>query len=152
MYCPSCGSEQLQGLRYCNRCGANLAPSNDVSSARLGTMVWALSLSTALVTVGGLAMVFIFAIEFLGRSQSSNSPLLFLIFFLLIILVIAGLLVRQLSKLLGIYLKSGQNPAPKQNELSEASRAPLADPQGSEIGELEQTTRRLEPSRPKQDK
>lgn len=26
MFCPYCGTESAQGLKYCNRCGGNLMP------------------------------------------------------------------------------------------------------------------------------
>jgi hypothetical protein len=150
MYCPSCGSEQLQGLKYCKRCGANLAPSNDASPARLGTMVWAVSLATTLVTVGGLAMVFIFAIEIMGRQNPSTNSLLFLLFFLLVVLGIAALLIRQLSRLLTAYLHSNPQTKSRPAELSEKPRAELPETPASVIGDLEQTTRRFEPARKSQ--
>ena len=30
MYCPSCGAESVQGLRYCKQCGASLNPTGEM--------------------------------------------------------------------------------------------------------------------------
>lgn len=150
MYCPSCGSEQIQGLKYCNRCGANLAPADNALPAKLGAMVWAVSIATALVSLGGLVLVFIFGMEFLGRGTTSTASLVFLIFFLLVVLAISALLVRQLSRLLSAYLspaaKTAQAAQASQAELSEAATAQLTGQKESMPIDAEQTTRRLEPS------
>lgn len=146
MYCPSCGSEQIQGLKYCNRCGANLASSNDASLAKLSGMVWAVSIATALVGLGGFVIAFMIAIEILGRDSSTINSLLFAIVFLLVVLGISTLLIRQLSRLLGVYLKSIEVTQPEQSKLNEARTTRLPEPKET-ISNMEQETRRLEPSR-----
>lgn len=150
MYCPSCGSEQKEGLKYCTRCGANLAPASNISHAKLGGLIWAVSIATALISLGGLAMIFIFAMEYMSRADSSGRSLAFLIFFLLVVLAIAALLIRLLSRLVSAYLHSGDAPKPKPARLSEAPAAQLAEPRESLADSAEQTTRRLEPSRREQ--
>lgn len=145
MYCPSCGSQQTQGLRYCNRCGANLAPANDSSASRLKGMVWAISLATALISLGGLFMIFLFAMEMLGRGNTPTGSLFFLIFALLILLTIVALLVRQLSRLINSYLQTRETAPPVPPALSEATTALLSEPRES-TASAEQTTRRFEPA------
>jgi hypothetical protein len=146
MYCPSCGSEQIQGLKYCNRCGFNLTPSPNVSPAKLGGMIWAVSIATALVSLGGLIMIFIFAMEYMSRGDASGRSLVFLIFFLLVILTISALLIRQLSRLLNVYLQTSDVTKPKPAKLDEPQVAQLSGPQEPMMDVAEQTTRRLEPS------
>jgi hypothetical protein len=64
MYCPTCGNEITVELKYCNRCGANLAlpPSNlpVVASARVSltapTIVIGLTITAGLgIIFGGVA-------------------------------------------------------------------------------------------------
>jgi hypothetical protein len=146
MYCPSCGSEQIQGLKYCNRCGANLSPETTAPPAKLVSMTWALSIATAIVGLGGLALVFIFAMEFMSRGNSRTADLVFLIFFLLVVLGISALLIRQLSRLINIYLHSSDTPEPKAAAPSQQLTARLPERREAATSSEEQTTRRLEPS------
>ena len=66
MYCPNCGAEFTNGLKYCKRCGANLSQS--VSSAMSGddigkfaSMFWAIAVygfvSLAVLIGGVIALV-----------------------------------------------------------------------------------------------
>ncbi len=34
MYCPNCGAESTQGLKFCKRCGASVASSADVTAPK----------------------------------------------------------------------------------------------------------------------
>ena len=151
MYCPSCGSEQIQELKYCNRCGANLSTVNEGSTSGLSSLVWAVSLVTALVSLGGLVMIFIFAMELMSRGNSSSRDFVLLIFFLLVVLGISALLIRLLSRLLHVYLQSGDKAKPPQANLSERLTAELPEMRESNISATEQTTRRLEPANIKKD-
>jgi hypothetical protein len=109
-------------------------------------MVWAVSIVTVLISLGGLFMIFLFAIEVTGRGKSPTSSLVFLIFALLVLLAIVALLVRLLSRLINAYLQSRETPKPVQAALSEATTALLGEPRESVSGGAEQTTRRLEPT------
>ncbi|MBV9209422.1 MAG: zinc ribbon domain-containing protein [Acidobacteria bacterium] len=143
MFCPSCGSEQTQGLRYCNRCGANLAPASERSTSKLIGMVWAVSLATALISLGGLFLIFIFAIEISGHGNSHTSSIVFLIIALLVLLVIVALMIRLLSRLVNAHLQSRATaPTP----LSEQPTAQLPEARESVPVSDEQTTRRFEPA------
>ncbi len=145
MYCPSCGAEQAQGLKYCNRCGANLTQANEASSSRLASMVWAISVAITLITIGGFVMAFIFGMEFMSRHENITATFLFLVVFLLVILGIAALLVRQLARLVSAYLEKGGTKAGPL-ALPEARTVRLAAPQEPVSGIAEQTTRRFEPA------
>lgn len=150
MYCPSCGLQQTQELRYCPRCGANLAPASQERPPSLVGPIWAVSVAATLVTVLGLGFVFFFAMTLITRNIQLNGSLVLLIsFFLLVVMVIAGLLVRQLSRLLSFYQKTGAQAAPKlepgKNELP-GREAPRLEAMGEpSLSVTEQTTRTFEP-------
>ena len=65
MFCPSCGTENAQALRYCKRCGANLTDtthlvvqeSNSPSSRYTGA-AWAVALASVVICLGGIGIVF----------------------------------------------------------------------------------------------
>jgi hypothetical protein len=106
MYCPSCGSELTAELSYCNRCGANLKPLSNQSAAPHAKLVgatWAISIAVVLVTLGGFGMMFGLVMALISRGVNlSGGGTILIVFSLLIILMIASLLVRQLSRVLGV--------------------------------------------------
>jgi hypothetical protein len=56
MYCSSCGAAVSSGLKYCNRCGAQLIPKKSAASKGyqlIESLVWAI----VGVPVGGLALL-----------------------------------------------------------------------------------------------
>lgn len=59
MYCPSCGTEVTRELNYCNRCGANLSLTANVSEQPVRIVstsgpIWAM----AMMVVFGLGIMF----------------------------------------------------------------------------------------------
>jgi hypothetical protein len=59
MYCPSCGTEVTRELNYCNRCGANLSLTTNVSEQPVRVVstsgpIWAM----AMMVVIGLGIIF----------------------------------------------------------------------------------------------
>ena len=150
MYCPSCGLQQTQELRYCPRCGANLTPASQEPLPSLIGPIWAVSLAITLITLAGLGFVFAFAMVLVTREIYLNGSLFLLIsFFLLVVLAIAGLLVRQLSRLLSLYLKPGaqsaQNAQPNKKELAGREAPRLEAMSDVPLSVTESTTRTFEP-------
>lgn len=150
MYCPSCGLQQTQGLRYCPRCGANLAPASQEPPPSLIGPIWAVSLAVTLITLAGFGFVFVFAMALITRNIQMNGSLFLLItFFLFVVLAIAGLLVRQLSRLLSLYHKPGvqsaQKPQPNKNELAGREAPRLEAVSEPPLSITESTTRTFEP-------
>jgi hypothetical protein len=128
MYCSACGSEVQEGLRYCNRCGANLAAESGAPPKLFGIII-ALATAAALVAVIGLIAIFFFAVELMGRGNIPAETVVFLMVFTLAVFGIDALLIRQLSRALGIYLKSGGATQTEKSNLNKAKRAgELAEP------------------------
>jgi hypothetical protein len=82
MYCPSCGSDISVELKYCNRCGANLAmvppsyPAPVVKPVRLSLPAIVLGLTVT----GGLAIIFGGASE-LARMQVHPAAITWMVIF-----------------------------------------------------------------------
>lgn len=122
MYCSACGSEVQEGLRYCNRCGAHLAAESGAPPKLFGIIV-ALATAAALVAIIGLIAIFFFAIELMGRGNIPVETVVFLMFFTLAVFGIDALLIRQLARALGIYLKSGGATTAQKADLNKAKPA-----------------------------
>lgn len=153
MYCPSCGNPVSEGLKYCNRCGASLAgEEGGPGPAGLAAgPAWAVSLAVALVTLGGLSMLFVLALVLLKRGgELPPSAGIMGLAFLALIAFVDWLLVRQLARVIDVYRggaaapKRRAEPARAPAELDERRPARLEAPHESYISVTEQTTRTLE--------
>ena len=147
MFCPSCGAEQNQTLSYCNRCGANLKPTESgVPHAKLVSAAWAVSLAVAFVTLGGFGMIFglVFALITRGMSLSAGGIGL-VILSSLIILAIDWLLIRQLSRVLNLPRAAPETATVSQPSLEESSPPLLDAPRQPVSSVTDRTTRTFEP-------
>lgn len=149
MFCPSCGTEST-GLKYCNRCGANLGAlpaTTEIVQVNLTKPALIIGVILAVLTLGGFALL-IAGAGMLATVTQAVDPLIALIFVgLVTILTVDILLIRQLSKLVTAALKSDQTgrsqqtiaaePAP---QFSRANTAPFLP--ASSV--TENTTRFLE--------
>src|SRR6266852_8254899 len=67
MYCPSCGAELTLELKYCSRCGANVAasmePVRELVPISLTTPALAIGLTVALITLGGFVLLITGAVK-----------------------------------------------------------------------------------------
>ena len=108
MFCPSCGTEGT-GLKYCNRCGANLAlPSSqpEIIEVNLTKPAVMIGIIVMFLTLGGFGLL-IGGARALATVVQGNDPLMAMILFgMVIILTIDIILVRQLSKLINATLKT----------------------------------------------
>jgi hypothetical protein len=151
MYCASCGSELTSELSYCNRCGANLKPLANHSGqpAKLVGAAWAISMAVVLVTLGGFGMMFGLVMALISSGINlSGGGMVLIVFCLLIILAIAALLVRQLSRVLDVAELSGgatQSKQPHQPTLSEKPVQQIGAPREPVSSVTEHTTRIFEP-------
>ena len=155
MYCPSCGNEVSEGLKYCNRCGATLGVGRDAApAAGLSGPAWAISLTMALVTLGGLAMLFVIGLVLINRGADlTPSGGIMMLAFLAVITAVDVMLARQLSRVIDVYRAGVVEPAARrppqtaerrQSELDERQPARLDAPREPLMSVTDQTTRTLE--------
>jgi len=103
MYCPSCGIDSVEGLKYCKRCGVSLTATQDGPTSRdlpIGLIV-AFLIMIAVVMITGLLMPFAITKE-LSRLNFSQSDMMAV--FILdagITLAVVAMLVRLLSRIIG---------------------------------------------------
>jgi len=113
MYCPSCGAESLVGSKYCKRCGGSLATTAldvrpSITIARPAGVAWAMALASTAIGLGGLGITIEAVVDLLRPSQ--NAPvagvtaiaIVMLICGSLTIVSIVALLIKLLSRLLGL--------------------------------------------------
>ena len=60
MYCPNCGDQTTQGLKYCKRCGAGLSTSTTPTepAASTGKAMGAMLFLVSLVSIAGFIALF----------------------------------------------------------------------------------------------
>ena len=148
MFCPSCGTEST-GLKYCNRCGANLSALMNpevvqISLTRPATLIGVIM---TFLTLGGFALL-IAGARALAPEVKTSDPLIAMVFMgMLTILVVDIFLARQLSKLINAALSGTVKPPV--NQVAPSFTAPqLPRPDTAPIFQApsvtENTTRFLE--------
>ena len=107
MFCPSCGTEST-GLKYCNRCGANLAAlgaPSEIVQVNLTKPAVLVGIIMTLLTLGGFTLL-IAGARVLGSVMHGDDPLMAFIFMgMIVIMVIDIILARQLTKLINAALR-----------------------------------------------
>jgi hypothetical protein len=92
MYCPSCGSVLTQQLKFCNRCGAQLATSSDIElikvfekrmDSEMEGLFWVTVLGLAAVFGGSAVLKKVQLSEWIIVGYMIFSSLAFLSYFLL---------------------------------------------------------------------
>jgi len=140
MYCQTCGAEIIGGLKYCNRCGANQF-ADKTAPANLFGVILTITGAIVVVVIGYLLLLSFFASEILNRGNVSAEVYIFLSVFTLFVFGIEALLIRQLSRLLSVYLETSSAPPNKPREMSSGQTAErLLEPQ--------QTPAHVAPTRP----
>lgn len=160
MFCPYCGTESTQGLNYCKRCGGNLAPLAQAQApeTRQATAppatVWAAGLSTVVLVVMGLGLLFPLMTELAARGVGTTVLICVSVLVALTVFGCAALLLRFWSLLLGV----GSRPSTAARPLGRPAAAPTGELGSSRFDALnpspadsitEQTTRTLEPAKKK---
>ena len=145
MYCANCGTQIVQGLSYCNRCGFNLKEKSESNTSVISAFLTAI---TVLGTVG--LAVMLFGAIVLRRKANLDEQFvgLFMMFAFLLVGVTEFMLVRTLSKLTGAKENKVYSlPPPVTNELRLPQHSTLGEPVPSVT---ENTTRTLEYARREQ--
>jgi hypothetical protein len=154
MFCPSCGLEYTHKTNYCKRCGEelNAAPQ----SAEIKTQRFhAASFPFFVVAVFCLLGLFLnlLSLHLLLRGHAEEAAVYSFAIGLSLVGVIAGLLIKQLSRLITADQKSNQAPA-KERVTTEDAQSPRLSPnletrndpvQGmsEQASVVEHTTRRM---------
>ena len=145
MYCVNCGTQLVQGLSYCNRCGSSLRERSESPTGAITAFLTAITL----IAIVGLGIM-IGGPLVLRREAGLSQELIgvFMLFTFLIVGVTEFMLVKNLSRL----------SAPKEEKfrsLPSPVQQDLRLPQASSLGEpvpsvTENTTRTLEYARREQ--
>ena len=143
MFCPSCGTEST-GLKYCNRCGANLAAPvapPEIVQINLTKPAVLIGIIMMILTLGGFALLMIGA-RMLASVMQGSDPLMGLIIMgMLVIMIIDIILARQLTKLINAALRNNSQPtfaAP-----NPPAQLPHAAPQFVPVGSVTENTTRF---------
>jgi hypothetical protein len=143
MFCPSCGIAVAPGLSFCNRCGSRLS----AAPQKLADVTSYLTMATGFVTLGGLFLTFVFAKKFMDAGMVPWAVMTLGICGLLVTSVIAGLLIKQLSRVLGVYLQSSGNVTKESEpELGGRQTGQIEAPREPAFSVTDQTTRTFEPA------
>ena len=97
MYCSSCGASVVQGLSYCNHCGAKLSGGDGLiksSEAKPESLVWGM---VAVLVFGFVAITFLMmAMKMVGLNPGQILALTILSY--LIMLLVEGVFIWQLLR------------------------------------------------------
>ena len=157
MFCPSCGTEST-GLKYCNRCGANLGSLSvptEIVQVNLTKPALIIGIITVVLTLGGFALLVLGA-GMLATVTQAADPLIALIFMGIVTILVADiLLIRQLSKIVTAALKPDQTgrsqqsiaaePAPQFSRANTAPFLPVSSVTENTTRFLESDYRAVEP-------
>lgn len=150
MYCPSCGAEILQEMSYCNRCGASLKPALNqvaVPPTRMVGAAWAISSAVALITLGGFALIFGLVMALITRGiRLAEGGLAMIFCALMVILIIDWLLIRQLTRLIGMPQASSDSDKVEKRKMIEKPALLLDKPRVPASSVTDHTTRTFEAS------
>ena len=148
MYCPTCGAESAQGLRYCKQCGASLNPTTEMMTPP-ARFPMALTITflvlIALISITGIVGSFAMASDMAMHGQPPSNLLPVMILGPLVALGIDGLLVWLLLRLVKIYHQPAAPPQSLPQAMPRAFTPPQLDAPPSALGSVtEHTTRNFE--------
>jgi hypothetical protein len=152
MYCASCGKDIVEGLRFCNRCGAQIGDDTDpnaLAESSFNALVGAL-LTIPIVGIGLILGLLVVMKRELGFADDAVMVVVFLSF-LLLTAAEGGFIWLMLSRTRRKKKKVMSDVA-GQPQLNEASTKTLSEGQPLGFGEAapsvtEHTTRTLDPVR-----
>jgi len=103
MYCPNCGDQTTQGLKYCKRCGLGLsAPASPIETKSSFGKMMGMLLPIAVVSLGGFIALFTTVYNLGERSNFDARALIGIMAFGgATVICVVGLLVWLLLRLTG---------------------------------------------------
>ena len=148
MYCSSCGTEVIQGLNYCNRCGANLSQSSNLPDQPLRPVnLTGPTIAIALMVIVGLGIIFA-SVNDLARNDFHPVALTWMVIGGLgMITGVAALVIRQWSNLAGVAKQKEQTFPRKKTAAKESAPAQLPPLRSEPVPSVtEHTTRTFDPA------
>lgn len=145
MYCANCGTQLVQGLSYCNRCGFDLRERAESNTGAITAFL------TAITVLGAAGLAILFGGALVLKRKAQLDPELigvFMTFTFFLVSLIEFMLIKNLSKLIAPKeVKMRALPPPSTNDL----RLPHASNLGEPVPSVtENTTRTLEYARREQ--
>jgi hypothetical protein len=156
MYCPNCGAESTFGLNYCKHCGGNLVEGQQQSAppARNVFAALILALATTGIVLGGLAIVFSFALDLIGPQPPGIAPPvhdavvvagMMVLFGSAAVILSTFLLIKLFARVMG-FSSVTERPGGRAKALPVGQRvAQIPAPPASMHSVTEHTTRNFEP-------
>ena len=145
MFCPVCGSETIQGLKYCKQCGANLSqPKKDAgfSFDKLTSLFWAV----AIFGIGSFALLIGGAVAISALHEGGSDLAAVVVIGFVVVLIISVLMIWQVSRIISMAHKTeGAELIGKTEVIKERDTQPqLAAPPTAVPSVTENTTRNFE--------
>jgi predicted lipid-binding transport protein (Tim44 family) len=148
MFCPVCGIEGTAGLKYCKRCGATLGqpestPARRIDYGKIAGMFWAVAVF-GIVSIGTLIGCMI-PLTVFHAGAGIIMPIM--AFGSAAIITISVLLIRQLSRLIGLVEKEEPAAEVKKPATSRQYNAPQIAAEPRSVSSVtEHTTRTFDPA------
>jgi high-affinity Fe2+/Pb2+ permease len=142
MYCANCGTQLVQGLSYCNRCGFDVRTPTQSSTGSIAGFVTAITL----LGVIGLGLMFGGALSFKKAGFTEDFIGLFVVCMFVLVAFTEFVLVKNLSKFSGAQESKKRSLPPVDQDLRLPQTSNLGEPVPSVT---ENTTRALEYERRK---
>ena len=145
MFCPVCGSETIQGLKYCKQCGANLSlpkTGGGFSFDKLTSLFWAV----AVFGIGALALLIGGAVAISALGQGGGDLAAVVAIGFVVVLIISVMLIWQVSRIISLAHKTERTESiGKTDVIKERDTQPqLAAPPTAVPSVTENTTRNFE--------
>ena len=149
MYCSSCGAVLAEGLSYCNRCGANLSPTETIIQRErpkvlIAPIIAGMVMTTGL-TLGGLAVILAFALRFFGRGLPIEATVILSLMGFLTLFKATTILGRQMTRLIDAFLEPGEVKQNRKPQLSAAPPPQFEAPRVPVASITDHTTRNFAP-------
>jgi len=147
MYCPTCGAESVEGLRYCKQCGSSLNPTTAMMPPARFPMALTITFLVliAIISITGIVGSFAMASDMSMHGQPPSNLLPVMILGPLVALGIDALLVWLLLRLVKIYHQPVAPPQAFPRAVPRAFTPPQLDAPPSALGSVtEHTTRNFE--------
>ena len=146
MYCPACGIDSVDGLKYCKRCGVNLTATIDGSQSKSppSALIIAVLVFIGAVFMTGLTMPFLITKELANRGFSQSYQMALFIIEFGVTLAVVGMLVQFLFRLIGSNQHTDKPARAVEPGRIDAFQPQIAEPQIPMASVTENTTRSFE--------